>query len=1038
MINDHLNIPKELTEQFYRRNGVLFVGAGVSIGAGLPGWGDLIGKLAAEIKDCPPNASYLDIAQYYYLEYGRNRLITRLKDELDTYMLTPTKVYSQLISLDVSPIFTTNFDNLIETALHEQKTKYDVVIDSVDVSFWTSNRVQLVKLHGDLSRPNSIVITSSDYEKYFTDHPTLTRLLTIALQTRTVLFIGYSASDIDFRFILNQVQSESGAYARSAYAVMFNVSNLVTKDIEYRGIKVINFNAEKPDGMSIVEHRTWQLKLWLNEFKKQIQSIREKETKSIAKCNYPLPSEPYKFLNYFVEEDSPIFHGRDYEIKLLKVLVLSHQVTVLYGESGTGKTSLIRAGLLPHLQDEAGTYIYFRPKSDSNKEFIEAVSKKFSFSCQGFDTFQKELDELIPDGKFLLLIIDQFEELFIRHGTENRKTFLKELVHLLLSYPSKVKLLLSLRSEYIHNLDYIQELGIRDPLRYRIRLQNLGFAAANIAISEPARNFNIHLEPPLLEKLVGDLEQGGIVPSQLQIVCYVMWKDWIDCGKSLDGLTLSRYYELGSTQGILAEYLDKVIKDIQQEKVGIELGISLDEEQVELAIKSILKSMVTSERTKHLISAKEISQGEIVYKLGMPQGQVESLIAYLQERRIIRYLPESQEYELVHEVLIDKIWGWVSDDEKKNLEIQDMLARAISDYCKFDHLLSREKLKLINSQCNALSLSLDELELIFRSSIYQNVEIPYWFERSKANGIEIDKIVLPGLSTPNFRARIAAIAVLARLGNQFLTQLTKMLEDNYPQVRFAAIAALECLQPDGEWRSSLVYECYVPAGKFLMGNDDQDSEKPVHELHLESFYVSKYPCTNEDYKLYLDANSQAFEIPPGKSSHPVVGVSWYDARDYARWANMRLLTEAEWEKAASHNPITFKKHQYPWGNEFSTEKCNTKEQGLDATTPVGSYSPIGDSSYQVADIAGNVWEWTSTLHKNYPYQSEDGREDPLAPGSRVLRGGCYHYQAQRARTTFRLPDFPYNRSGYGGFRVGFSISPQITIVGLLGNGIEKS
>jgi formylglycine-generating enzyme required for sulfatase activity len=239
------------------------------------------------------------------------------------------------------------------------------------------------------------------------------------------------------------------------------------------------------------------------------------------------------------------------------------------------------------------------------------------------------------------------------------------------------------------------------------------------------------------------------------------------------------------------------------------------------------------------------------------------------------------------------------------------------------------------------------------------------------------------------------VRALAELGERFIQPITGMLDDDYPQVRVAAIHALERLDPDGTWREHLRYECYVPAGEFVMGDDDsdRDDEKPAHKVYLDAFYIGKYPVTNAQYKCYMDDIGRAFEVPQGKADHPVVHVTWYDARDYAAWAGMRLLTEAEWEKAASWDERAQggegRKRRYPWGDKFDKHKCNIRESGIGDTTPVGKYSPEGDSPYGVADMAGNVWEWTSSLHELYPYQADDGREDPGAGERRVLRGSSF-------------------------------------------------
>jgi formylglycine-generating enzyme required for sulfatase activity len=231
--------------------------------------------------------------------------------------------------------------------------------------------------------------------------------------------------------------------------------------------------------------------------------------------------------------------------------------------------------------------------------------------------------------------------------------------------------------------------------------------------------------------------------------------------------------------------------------------------------------------------------------------------------------------------------------------------------------------------------------------------------------------------------------------------------------------------------------CSVPSGAFLMGSqtarayDAQRNEMPQSTVQVGDFKIGQHPVTVAEYAYAVRA--KAVREPPEvggftwpmrlrRLDHPVVCISWHDALEYTRWlADMtgqgwRLLTEAEWEKAARGTDGRI----YPWDDDFDNTKCNTRVSGVGTTMPVGTY-PGGASPYGVQDMAGNVWEWTSTLMKPYPYKATDGREDVNSPGNRILRGGSWGANRGGVRAAYR--DFNYSPDQYYdilGFRLAWS------------------
>nr|WP_290227638.1 SUMF1/EgtB/PvdO family nonheme iron enzyme [Trichocoleus desertorum] len=246
----------------------------------------------------------------------------------------------------------------------------------------------------------------------------------------------------------------------------------------------------------------------------------------------------------------------------------------------------------------------------------------------------------------------------------------------------------------------------------------------------------------------------------------------------------------------------------------------------------------------------------------------------------------------------------------------------------------------------------------------------------------------------------------------------------------------------------------IPAGSFEQGNDSLDAidnERPVHLVHLDTYWIDRYPVTNEQYRRFIAAGGYDhsewwstagwqwrqtntitqplyWQDEPAWADHPVCGVSCHEAEAYARFIGKRLPTEAEWEKAASWHPQTQQRQTYPWGEIFpSAEQCNHDHlQGQ--TTAVDAY-PSGQSPYGCYDMLGNVWEWTASWFDGYdgfefyPYR---GYSQVYFDGQhRVLRGGSWVTRPWGLRSAFRNWYDPGTRQILAGFRCAQDVEPAI-------------
>jgi len=262
-------------------------------------------------------------------------------------------------------------------------------------------------------------------------------------------------------------------------------------------------------------------------------------------------------------------------------------------------------------------------------------------------------------------------------------------------------------------------------------------------------------------------------------------------------------------------------------------------------------------------------------------------------------------------------------------------------------------------------------------------------------------------------------------------------------------------------------EVLVPGGPFTMGTSTEpwalDNERPAHTRLVPPFHIDTTPVTNEAYQAFIADGGYTDErwwtsegwahirahsigaplfwrrdggdwlrrrfgvtevVPPNE---PVLHVSWYEADAYARWAGRRLPSEAEWEKAARHDPETGRSTRYPWGDADPTpEHANLGQRHL-RPAPAGSY-PEGQSPLGVRQLIGDVWEWTSSDLLPYPgfraFPYPEYSEVFFGSEHKVLRGGSFAVDPVACRGTFRNWDYPVRRQIFSGFRTARDAHPD--------------
>ena len=1062
-----IRIPIELLEQFERGNVLLFVGEDINRGL-LPSSAELAKELAARCHYPPEEPLSLPrVAGYYEMKRGRHGLVQFLRDRLERPGLVLPRAHKLVAQLQPHVVVTTCYDRLLERALREAGVPYVPVVGNAEVAYAERDKVLLVWLWGVLDQPDSIVVTEDDRRLFLESRANLSDVLRGELARRTWLFVGFDAEDEWFRGFYDSVNRGLDRQSRRSYIFGATPGAYTRAWWEKRNAEILSAEVE-----TFLTALTEQLAARARPEAPAPRPVR------VPAEPLPLPEEPYKALAFYEARDRALFFGRDHEIEELTALVHAHRLVLFYGASGVGKTSLLQAGVIPRLEEADPGYavVSVRALTDPADAIRAALRRKLP-DAELPDDAVSLVDFLAAaaraSDRSLVLVIDQFEEFFIRLSPEFRAEFIAELGALHDARDLPVKVVLSLREDYLARVSEL-ERRIPDIFRTKMRLLPLARQQARDAVVCPVEALGYAYEPALVEQLLDDLTREGVMPPQLQLVCNAIFHYARAEGQQT--LTLTDYEALGGAQGVLRGYLDEELRRFPAEEQAL--------------ARDLLEELVTSERTK-----KVETLAELQVALNAAPAVLSAVADKLVQARLLRPVPSAplppkvggieggggerggapeRAYELAHEYLIAEIA--LSPEAMARKEAEELLRQGVGNWRRFGALLSAEAFELIDGQRERLRLDAEAQELMLRGALRHGRSVGYWLGRLDDEEAALALAEETLLAPEGDRARQSLGAEADDLAPQRRRALVDRLAETWRQAKGAARAcasdALWALRshllrglrlrlalsrsprlmrrgalpvagalvaalvigailwgprfwtpkPDIEWVD-------VPAGEFMMGSDPavdpdaSDDEMPQHAVYVDAFRISKYEVTNAQYAQCVRATvcdepgDLRYYLDPAYADHPVVYVSWFDAQTFCEWIGGRLPTEAEWEKAARGTDGRI----YPWGNEFAESKCNTFESGIGDTTEVGSYSD-GASPYGAMDMAGNVWEWVADWY-DAGYYSEAPERNPQGPDSgevRVLRGGSWYYYQDLARCASRPRYSPDARGSHVGFRVAAS------------------
>lgn len=758
---------------------------------------------------------------------------------------------------------------------------------------------------------------------------------------------------------------------------------------------------------------------------------------------------PFVGLRSFQASDSDWFFGRDRETSALAIKLQQAAFTAVVGPSGSGKSSLVRAGVVPFLRELGWKEIIAKPGSAPIARLAHALALAGSDSFAEARRFRFDaalrasafglvriVESLGIDTPKLLLVIDQFEELF-RYGDEATgvaKAGMREesraFVELLLTAANgsygRLHVCVTMRSDFFGACSSYAGLAEATSLsQYLVPLPRRD--QLEVTIREPVKKAGALIEEALVQRLLVDVEEEQ---DRLPLLQHTLRRLWEYASGDPRTMREDDYVKIGKIAGSI---------DRKAETVSVALveADPVDRITLERVMKALTDLDIRGRATRRMQKRSELLALLQRPAFADPKVAAASLDRVLgalaNEENSFLQLGEGEdpEVDIGHEALI-RSWlrlsgprrdfesGWLREERDDGALWRGYIVRAGEGA----FLSLRERLK-VSSWLSRRSLG----EEWSRRYGGRWKDVNAFIARSWRRGIAWTTasamgLILAGAAWWHQDEISFAAKKVFNIGPFAEAQIWPyVLKDTDERALQPFMSFVECAGV-----SMCPEMVVIPGGKFTMGSDGGLSgERPAHPVEIRKrLAVAKFELTVEQWTTCVD-HGWCPSVPTfqfGGDEHPAINISWDDAERYVEWLSdmtrrkYRLLSEAEWEYVARAGTTT----PYYWGNgqDIGVGNANCAQCGNDvdnqATLPVGQFGP---NQFGLCDTRGNVWEFTADLtHENYIGAPSDGSPwTDFVVNRRIVRGGSYTTIAKTLTASYRFSVAPTDRYPGVGLRV---------------------